>query len=236
MALYCSARNPWRQPWLLLLITCLLIVTPVPGVLSPGQAQSNTVGLNTQLDQAVRGQNWAQAIKIIDQMIVAQPQQVQRLRAYRQQLVQLQQAGVRTPVRPSSDAAEPSGPASLVARVPIKRRSGGVPVIDVKFNGRLSFEMLVDSGASMTVITRPMANSLGISAADVVDEIRFDTANGKVVKPIVVLNSIEFGKIRRSMVDVAVSPSGMDIGLLGQDFLGRYDVSIRRDVIEFHRR
>ena len=40
-----------------------------------------------------------------------------------------------------------------VFRVPIKRRSGRTPVIDVTFNGGQSFEMIVDTGASKTLIT-----------------------------------------------------------------------------------
>jgi aspartyl protease family protein len=220
-----SRQSLWRQTWLLLLISCLLFVAPLPGMVSVATAQVNSAALGSRLDQAVRQQNWADAIKIIDQMIVAEPQRAGQLRAYRQQLLQLQQTGPTTP-----------NSGTLAAQVPILRRSGGVPVVNVTFNRSQTFEMLVDSGASMTVITRQMARSLGITEADVIDEIRFATANGNVVKPIVLVNVIEFGGLARTRVPVAIAPPGMEVGLLGQDFLGRFDVSIRRDVIEFHRR
>jgi aspartyl protease family protein len=232
-----SRQSLWRQTWLLILISCLLFVAPLPGMVSVATAQVNSAALGSRLDQAVRQQNWADAIKIIDQMIVAEPQRAGQLRAYRLQLLQLQQTGFRSPTPPAA-ATAPVTPNSgtLAAQVPILRRSGGVPVVNVTFNRSQTFEMLVDSGASMTVITRQMARSLGITEADVIDEIRFATANGNVVKPIVLVNVIEFGGLARTRVPVAIAPPGMEVGLLGQDFLGRFDVSIRRNVIEFHRR
>lgn len=230
-----SPKSLWRQPWLLILIGCLLFVAPLPGVVSVATAQVNSAALSSRLDQAVRQQNWGDAIKIIDQMIVAEPQRAGQLRAYRQQLWQLQQTGFRSPTPTAAAPATPNS-GTLAAQVPILRRSGGVPVVNVTFNRSQTFEMLVDSGASMTVITRQMARSLGITEADVIDEIRFATANGNVVKPIVLVNVIEFGGLARTRVPVAIAPPGMEVGLLGQDFLGRFDVSIRRDVIEFHRR
>jgi aspartyl protease family protein len=231
-----SRQSLWRQTWLLLLISCLLFVAPLPGMVSVATAQVNSAALGSRLDQAVRQQNWADAIKIIDQMIVAEPQRAGQLRAYRQQLLQLQQTGFRSPTTPAAVAPTTPNSGTLAAQVPILRRSGGVPVVNVTFNRSQTFEMLVDSGASMTVITRQMARSLGITEADVIDEIRFATANGNVVKPIVLVNVIEFGGLARTRVPVAIAPPGMEVGLLGQDFLGRFDVSIRRDVIEFHRR
>ncbi|MEB3211436.1 MAG: hypothetical protein VKL39_08770, partial [Leptolyngbyaceae bacterium] len=42
-----------------------------------------------------------------------------------------------------------------VFRAPIVRRAGGTPVVMVTFNGNQTFEMIVDTGASGTVITQP---------------------------------------------------------------------------------
>jgi predicted aspartyl protease len=44
----------------------------------------------------------------------------------------------------------------------IKRRDAGTPVIDVMFNGGQTFEMIVDTGASGTVLTPRMASALGV--------------------------------------------------------------------------
>ena len=37
--------------------------------------------------------------------------------------------------------------------IPIKHRRSGIPVIDVKFNDKYIFEMMLDTGASGVVIT-----------------------------------------------------------------------------------
>ncbi len=116
---------------------------------------------------------------------------------------------------------------------PIKRRSGGTPVIDVTFNGNRTFEMLVDTGATGTVITRSMAQSLQIP---LVGAGRFTLADGRsVLFPIGRLQSLSIDGATIRDVNVAITPDTAD-GLLGHDFLGNYDIKIKRDVIEFYPR
>ncbi len=159
-------------------------------------------------------------------MIGTVPQQATQLRSYRAELQKLLKAGVRLPPT-LSHQTEP-------VRVQIKRRDGGVAVIDVLFNRQQRFEMAVDSGASITVITRPMARTLGLTTADVIERAVFITANGKMIMPIVYIDAIEVGGLVTSRVPVAIAGSQMTIGLLGQDFLQKYDVSFKGNVIEFH--
>ncbi len=121
-----------------------------------------------------------------------------------------------------------------VFTVPIKRRASGTPVIDVTFNGLHTFEMVMDTGASTTVITPTMADQIGVKVEDLV---MADTASEKRVQ-------FGAGKVKSIAVDgavaknikVAIANSGLEVGLLGQDFLSRYDVLMKRNVIEFHRR
>ncbi len=47
------------------------------------------------------------------------------------------------------------------------------------------------------------------------------------------VDSIGVGGAVLTDVPVAIAPQ-LDVGLLGQDFFASYDVTIRRDVIEFH--
>ena len=120
-----------------------------------------------------------------------------------------------------------------VFRVPIKHRSGGIPVIDVTFNGGQSFEMIVDTGASNTLITQAMANILkltpsGLVIASIADGSEIELRTSKV-------NSIAAGGIVAKDVEVAIAPKA-EIGLLGHDFFGNYDVKILQNVVEFHRR
>lgn len=117
---------------------------------------------------------------------------------------------------------------------PIKRRRGGTPVIDVTFNGTKTFEMIVDTGASATLITRSMATALGVVP---VNTIKVDTASSAGVKfPVGYVQSIAVDGAVANKVLVAIALSDGDIGLLGHDFFGNYDVTLKQNVVEFRRR
>ena len=131
---------------------------------------------------------------------------------------------------PSKPAAKPSGN-QKVFQAKIKRRAGGTPVIDVVFNGNKTFEMIVDTGASGTLISQRMATALGVRA---VRTVRAGIADGSVVEfPIGVVRSIRVGGAVIQNVEVAIAKQ-MQIGLLGHDFFGNYDVKIKKDVVEFY--
>jgi predicted aspartyl protease len=120
-----------------------------------------------------------------------------------------------------------------VFRVPIKRRIGKTPVIEVTFNNQKSFEMILDTGASGTLITTGMATALqlqpkGMVQAEIADgsRVRFITSQVK---------SIAVGGAIANDIEVAIAPKA-GIGLLGHDFFGVYDLKILEKEIEFHRR
>lgn len=121
-----------------------------------------------------------------------------------------------------------------VFTAPIKRRQRGTPVIDVTFNGTQTFEMVVDTGASGTVITQAMAKSLNIVPDGAV------TANTASAKGVTfrtgIVESIAVNGAVERKVRVSIGGAELDIGLLGQDFFSQYDVSLKQDVVEFHRR
>lgn len=124
-------------------------------------------------------------------------------------------------------------PTAGIFRARIKRRDGGTPVIDVKFNGNQTFEMLVDTGATGTLVTRSMAQALSIP---VVGAGRFTMADGRtIVLPVGRLNSLSVSGATMTNVTVAIAGDFAE-GLLGSDFLSRYDVKIKQDVIEFYPR
>jgi aspartyl protease family protein len=125
-----------------------------------------------------------------------------------------------------------TGAKSGVFQAKIKRRKSNIPVIEVTFNGKQKFEMMVDSGASGTVITPAMAKALGVVLQGTVEA---QTPNGVATFPLGRVTSMEAGGLAINNVVVAVSPS-LEIGLLGQDFFGNKDITIKRDVIEFRSR
>lgn len=131
---------------------------------------------------------------------------------------------------PANQRAKPRGNPQ-VFQAKIKRRAGGTPVIDVVFNGNKTFEMIVDTGASGTLISQRMATALGVRP---VRTIRAGIADGSVVEfPIGVVRSIRVGGAVIQNVEVAIAKQ-MPIGLLGHDFFGNYDVKIKKDVVEFY--
>jgi predicted aspartyl protease len=114
---------------------------------------------------------------------------------------------------------------------PIKRRIGGTPIIEVTFNGKQRFEMIVDTGASGTVITQEVATALGVVPVGVA---KANTASSKAVEfPIGYLDSMEAGGMMKNKIPVAIAGAELETGLLGHDFFGNYDVTIKRNVVEF---
>lgn len=117
-----------------------------------------------------------------------------------------------------------------VFTVPIKRRVGGTPVIEVNFNGNRQFEMIVDTGASGTVITQKMAKSLGVKA---VGKAQANTASAKAIEfPVGYVDSMEAAGVQVNQVAVAIGGKELEVGLLGHDFFGNYDLTIKRNVVE----
>lgn len=135
--------------------------------------------------------------------------------------------------RGGSNPAPAAGPQGnqKVFQARIKRRAGGTPVIDVVFNGNRTFEMIVDTGASGTLITQRMAAVLGVRP---VRTVRAGIADGSIVEfPVGRVQSIGVGGAQVRNVEVAIARQ-MEIGLLGHDFFGNYDVKIKKDVVEFY--
>ncbi|MBW4667747.1 MAG: retroviral-like aspartic protease family protein [Cyanomargarita calcarea GSE-NOS-MK-12-04C] len=132
------------------------------------------------------------------------------------------------PVIPQKEIVELQ---SEVFAVPIKRRIGGTPIIEVTFNGGRQFEMIVDTGASGTVITKNMANALGVVT---VGKAKANTASSKSVEfPIGYVESIAVAGVTVNKVAVAIAGDELETGLLGHDFFGDYELTIKRDVVEF---
>ena len=91
--------------------------------------------------------------------------------------------------------------------------------------------MIVDTGASGTVITQQVANALGVVP---VGKAKANTVNSKSVEfPIGYLDSIEVGGVIVNQIPVVIAGKELETGLLGHDFFGNYDVTIKRNTIEF---
>jgi predicted aspartyl protease len=122
---------------------------------------------------------------------------------------------------------------SRIFRVPIKRRIGKTPVLDVTFNQQQTFEMILDTGASSTLITQKIANALQLQPtgkinAQIADGTEVQFFTGKV-------KSITVGPAIANNIEVAIAPKA-SIGLLGHDFFDNYDIKILEKEVEFRHR
>jgi predicted aspartyl protease len=117
-----------------------------------------------------------------------------------------------------------------VFEIPIKRRNNGVPIIDVKFNNRHTFEMMLDTGATVITVTPEIAEALNLKTLDIVS---VSTPSDKEIKmPLSKVNIVSAGNMTVNNLEAIIADS-LDIGLLGQNFFAGYDVTIKRDSIEF---
>lgn len=118
-------------------------------------------------------------------------------------------------------------------QIPIKRRQSGIPVVEVTLNGTKTYEMLLDTGASGTVLTVKMAQELSLKPKNIV--LAETPSHSAVPFRTTIVDSIQVGKNTLKDIEVVVSPT-LTIGLLGQDFFGNFDLTIKENVIEFKRR
>lgn len=115
-------------------------------------------------------------------------------------------------------------------RVPIEGRTGGIPIIAVTLNGQRTFPMMVDTGASLTIITPQMARAIGFRQEGS-EKIR--VANGDIEDmPRGRISSIRVGdaEMRNFTVLVGSAP------LLGQNFFSEYNVTVAQNFVVFRQR
>ncbi len=117
-------------------------------------------------------------------------------------------------------------PAQKKYRIPYKQ-SPGVMYVKVSLNGHSPIPLILDTGATFTVLSRETAEKLGISLKGSLPMTRTSTANGVIENYMVRLSSVQLGDARVENV-AALVPVRSDIGvngLLGQNFLNEFEWS-----------
>jgi predicted aspartyl protease len=186
-------------------------------------------------DWNLAASRWQQASQLMQQVPSSDPNYAvaqQKVQEYQQNAVSAQQrakgGGLPSPGSPPKNSRADG----KVAQIPILERQGGTPVVPVVLtgnNGKQSFPMLFDTGASLTLITPAMANAIGVV---VVNEITVGVADGRQVQlPIGYIDTLEVGGLVLKDVLVAI---GGDVGLLGQDVYGQYGISAGANVINLY--
>ncbi|MBM4276986.1 MAG: DUF4124 domain-containing protein [Deltaproteobacteria bacterium] len=97
---------------------------------------------------------------------------------------------------------------------------------EVVLNGRAKQYFVVDTGASFTLISRQIANELGIPINDQTPFIRVASVSDVMLTPLVTLRSIQVGKAEVENVDALIYTMPSYQGLLGNSFLNKFKVVI----------
>jgi clan AA aspartic protease (TIGR02281 family) len=97
------------------------------------------------------------------------------------------------------------------------------------FNDRSDAEVLVDTGATMTALPTALANDLGYDLRRPVRTVQVETANGKVIAPVVSLDAIDLQGARVTNVEAVVLPdgdAGLNRPLIGLNFLQHFSMTL----------
>ena len=104
--------------------------------------------------------------------------------------------------------------------------TGSAALVPVILNQTIQAHMLLDTGATYTVVSRGLAASLGLYEAS---RATLSTANGLISVPLARLQSIKVGAAEALDLTVAIQDVSVNStvgGLLGLDFLSRFNTSI----------
>ena len=116
----------------------------------------------------------------------------------------------------------------------IERSRDGHFYADGVINGA-KVRFLMDTGASLVVVSEPFAKSIGLNAGE---PTTFHTANGTLSGYIAPKAAISVGPLSISDIRVGVGLRGLADGtaLLGQNFLSKFDVTIGKDQMTIKKR
>lgn len=110
------------------------------------------------------------------------------------------------------------------------RREGPDILIEALINNRFKATMLVDTGATLTVISKETAGRLGIESEEIKQTVDLIVADGRrIPAKFVTLNSVKVGEleargVETAIVDIVLS-RGVD-GFLGMSYLKNFTFSI----------
>ena len=133
-------------------------------------------------------------------------------------------------VGPASSAPEPAAKTSATGAITIPVTINGprvvVPVTLTSGNSSSTGNLLVDTGASQTMISKRLAREIRLLAVDSQTRIGI---GGSIVVDVGQADSVKVGDAEVKNMRVSIHDRGYDFGsegLLGFDFLGRFQMSV----------
>jgi clan AA aspartic protease (TIGR02281 family) len=134
---------------------------------------------------------------------------------------------VYVPSAPSPNAERQDTPATSAMEAPAPAPPPGGVVVNAELNRRLTVPLRLDTGAEVTVLTKNVAEALGMTTLDQFPTYPFHTAGGVVNFPVTSLRSLHVGSAEARDVNVAIDTQGqLPMGLLGQSFLRRFTMTV----------
>jgi clan AA aspartic protease (TIGR02281 family) len=125
--------------------------------------------------------------------------------------------------------AQSTSPANHIVEVPLQQ-VGHLFVVTVKLNGEQDARLIVDTGASHSVVSHRLAIELGLYSDLAMGTVTMNTVGGSVQAPLARIKSIRLAEaeVRDSVVvihDLPDSPGGVE-GLLGLSALREFQVML----------
>ena len=112
-------------------------------------------------------------------------------------------------------------------------------IVDALLNQRLPVRLVLDTGATYTVLTKQTAHDLGINSLEHLPMQHFLTAGGKILSPVTTLKSIRVGTAEVQDIAVAIDVDGhLPMGLLGMTFMRHFKITVDQEQgqVKFERR
>jgi clan AA aspartic protease (TIGR02281 family) len=125
--------------------------------------------------------------------------------------------------------AQSTSPANHIVEVPLQQ-VGHLFVVTVKLNGEQDARLIVDTGASHSVVSHRLAIELGLYSDLAMGTVTMNTVGGSVQAPLARIKSIRLAEaeVRDSVVvihDLPDAPGGVE-GLLGLSALREFQVTL----------
>jgi clan AA aspartic protease (TIGR02281 family) len=112
-------------------------------------------------------------------------------------------------------------------------------IVEALLNRQVSVSLMLDTGATYTVLTRQTASDLGITSLARLPTHSFLTPGGPISSPVTTVKSIRVGTVEAQNVAVAIDAEGhLPLGLLGMTFMRHFKVTVdqAQGQVKFERR
>jgi len=134
----------------------------------------------------------------------------------------------------------PPAAAPTKASIPFEKH-GSVVIVGATLNGKTQVKLVLDTGASFTMISSATAKQLDIDSSQNTRTMPFQTANGMIQAPLINLDSISVAGLELKNLTAAVHdamPDATVAGLLGLNFLTnfRMDIDTEKGIVHLEKK